>query len=118
MLLENLKPNFIHEDERGGLIQLVREGYSQVNYIYSKKDCIRGNHYHKINTEAFYIIKGKIRLILEKEKLREEYEFNTGDMFQIFPEVRHTFEYIEDTELISLYSKGVELGNGQMDMYK
>lgn len=37
MLIKFLEPNFIFEDERGLLIQLVRDGFKQVNYITAKK---------------------------------------------------------------------------------
>ena len=40
MLIKFLEPNFIFEDERGLLIQLVRDGFKQVNYITEK------NKYH------------------------------------------------------------------------
>lgn len=42
MLIKFLEPNFIFEDERGLLIQLVRDGFKQVNYITAKKNNIRG----------------------------------------------------------------------------
>ena len=55
MLIEILKPDFVFEDERGKLTQLVHDGYRQMNIIFSKKDVLRGNHYHKENrrTKAF-----------------------------------------------------------------
>lgn len=49
MLIKFLEPNFIFEDERGLLIQLVRDGFKQVNYITAKKNNIRGGHFHKFN---------------------------------------------------------------------
>ena len=41
-LIEIIKPDFVYEDQRGSLTQLVREGYSQVNVIASKGQCVRG----------------------------------------------------------------------------
>lgn len=118
MLCKIIKPNFQHRDERGGLTQLVREGYKQVNYVYSKAGCIRGDHYHDINTETFYIIRGKFTIALEYEGEKEEHCFKEGDMFQVPPKVKHTFHFIEDTELIGLYDCGVELENGEKDIYR
>lgn len=116
-MIEILIPNFKFEDERGKLIQLVREGYKQVNVIFSKKGVIRGNHYHKINQEMFYIISGKFCLMVELGNRREEYIFQTGDMFKIKPFVKHSFEFLEDTILVSLYDKGVELSEMEKDIY-
>ena len=117
-MIEIMNPDFIHKDDRGQLTQLVRDGFNQVNVIFSKKGAIRGGHYHKINEEAFYIIDGKCKVeVSNKQGMNETYEFRKGDMFKICPFTLHGFEYMEDTLLVSMYSKGVELGNGQMDSY-
>ena len=56
--------------------------------------------------------------MLEHYSGKETYKFQAGDMFKVFPEVKHTFYYSEDTELISLYNYGVELSDGEMDIYQ
>lgn len=117
MLIKILTPNFEFEDERGKLVQLVREGYKQFNIIFSNKDVERGDHYHKENNEAFYVITGKLNLKAEKDGVTEEYTFSVGDMFEIPPFVMHSFLYLEDTLLASMYSNGVELANGAKDIY-
>lgn len=117
MLIERLKTNFEFKDERGTLTQLVRRGYSQVNFITSKGGVFRGGHYHKMNTEAFYIIQGRCKVTARKNGEEETQEFVAGDFFQIGPYVSHDFDYIEDSALISMYSLGVELENGEMDSF-
>lgn len=118
MLLEIVEPNFKFKDQRGELVQLVRKDYKQVNVIFSLKNVLRGNHYHKINSELFYVISGKLKLHVKKEELSEEYIFSKGDMFKIPPYVLHSFYYEEDTWLVSMYDKGVELQNGEKDIYE
>ncbi len=118
MLVEIIKPNYIFNDERGTLTQLVREGYRQINVIISDENVERGNHYHKCNSEAFYIVSGRLRLVLSKDDKEEEYDFQTGDMFVIQPYVLHSFYYYEKTILVSMYDKGVEMCDGIMDIYK
>lgn len=117
MLLEFLTPDFSHADERGSLIQLVHNGWKQFNVITSAKGCVRGNHYHKANTEAFYLIKGSFQLTLKQGKICEQYEITAGMMFLIPPGVNHTFHYIEDTLLVSMYDHGVELADGTKDIF-
>lgn len=117
MLYVNLTPNFQHVDERGGLTQLIREGYRQVNYITSIGGAVRGGHFHKINKELYYIIKGSVDVVLELNGETERHRFKAGDMFHIPPLVKHTFIYLEDSALISMYDKGVELGDGKMDIF-
>lgn len=119
MLMKIIKPNFEFNDERGKIIQLVREGYSQVNVITSNSGVIRGRHYHKMNCEAFYFPYGKCRVIAEtSEGEREERIFGAGEMFMIEPYVMHRFEYLEESMVISMYSHGVEIGDGRMDCYE
>lgn len=118
MLINYIKPDFIHKDERGGLYQLVNRGYNQINYIFSKANMIRGGHFHKVNKEAFFIISGSFKLVLESENEREEYLISAGDFFEIGKNIKHSFEYLEDTELISMYDIGVELENGEKDIYR
>lgn len=119
MLVEFIKPDFEFEDARGSLKQLVHEGWKQVNYITSVAGAFRGNHYHKENSEAFFVISGKFKLIVEdlENTKKEEYEMKSGDFFIIRPNINHSFEYLEETQLISLYDKGVEKDDGTKDIF-
>ena len=117
MLIELLKPNFSFKDERGSLVQLVRKGYNQVNVIFSKKNVLRGFHFHKENNEAFYIISGSLRLSVSKDGVYEDYTFKAGDMFLIPPFVDHSFLFLEDTLKVSMYDIGVEKKDGTKDIF-
>ena len=117
-MIEIMTPNFNHTDERGTITQLVREGYTQVNVVKSKAGVKRGGHYHKINRETFYIVNGKIQLIVRLDGDEKIHYFGAGDMFTIPPLVTHYFTYLEDTTLIGLYDKGIELENGNKDIYE
>lgn len=118
MLISIMKPDFEFTDERGTLIQLVREGYKQINVIKSAADSIRGGHYHRNNTEAFYIISGELELVVfREEKAEKEYHlFKTGDMFKIPSGITHSFCFIKETTLVSMYSNGVEMPDGEKDI--
>ena len=117
MLVEIVQPDFKFDDDRGALVQLIHDGYKQVNVITSTKNVERGNHYHKENIEAFYIISGKFELKLKKDDIEEKYVFSAGDMFRIQPYVIHSFYYLEDTTLVSMYSNGVEKADGTKDIF-
>ena len=116
-MIEILTPNFEFEDERGKLTQLVREGFSQFNIIFSKAGVLRGDHFHKINREAFFVISGKFDLTVQKDENIENHCFSSGDMFLIPPFVIHSFLYQTDTLLASMYDVGVELSNGEKDIF-
>ncbi len=117
MLIERLKPDFTHKDDRGTLTQLIRRGYSQINVITSKGGVFRGGHYHELNTEAFYIVSGRCRVTARKDGETETVEFSSGDFFRVGPYVTHDFDYLEDSVLVTMYSLGVELDDGKMDSY-
>lgn len=117
MLIEYMQADFQFENENGLLIQLVHEGWKQVNVIFSKAGGVRGGHYHKCNKECFYVYSGSFRLQVWKGSTIEEYEMKAGDMFSVEPYVFHTFEYHEDTLLVSMYSDGVELDENTKDIW-
>ncbi len=117
-LLENLNPDFVFSDDRGLLVQVCREGYSQVNAVFTKKGAVRGNfHYHKNTREAFFVLSGKIRVTAACGNQKEERVFETGDMFLVREYVRHSFEYLEDTYLVGLYTVPVESADGEKDIH-
>lgn len=116
-LVEFLSPDFSYSNENGLLIQLVHDGWKQVNVIFSKSNSIRGGHYHKYNEEVFYVIRGAFCLSVWKSEQRETYQITAGDMFLIHRQAFHTFEYTADTWLVSMYSNGVELDEDIKDIW-
>ncbi len=117
MLIKVIKPDFVFEDERGCLAQLVHGGYKQINSVFTKKGAVRGNfHYHAETEEAFYVAGGKIKVTAVFESEKEEKEFSSGDMFLIPKNVKHCFDFIEDTFLVVLYTEPVEKDDGSKDI--
>ena len=117
-LIENLTPDFTFTDERGTLTQIVSGGYEQVNAVFTKKGAVRGRfHYHKENRETFFIISGRVLVRAERDGVKEEYEFTSGDMFTVHEYVRHDFRYLEDTYLVGMYSGCVENADGTKDIF-
>lgn len=112
-MIKQMKTDFHFKDDRGAIVQLVHEGYSQINVITSKKGVFRGGHYHKENEEAFYIVSGSVEVTVNGEKII----FSNGDFFGIEPNDVHSFYFLEDTALVSMYSKGVEHPDGTKDIF-
>lgn len=125
-LIYEMNPDFTNGDSRGILVQLVGGGYCQVNCIESAAGAIRGYHYHKLNREAFYIIKGELEIAVWKvddqgepdKETPEISRYRAGDFFRIEPFTAHIFRYLEETILVSLYDKGVELPDGSKDIWQ
>lgn len=116
-LVEILKPDFIFEDERGVLSQITHAPFAQVNAVFTKKGAVRGNyHYHKTTKEVFFVISGEIKLSLYLDNVSQEHTFKSGDMFMIPENVRHRFDFCEDTYLVAFYTSRVELEDGTKDI--
>lgn len=118
VLLIDLNVDFNYVDDRGTLVQLVNKGFNQINYIYSKKNTLRGNHYHEFNEEAFFVINGSFEINVKDFFGNNEIKFyKSGDFFLIPKNVLHSFHFLEDTELISMYTQGVTNLDGTMDIH-
>lgn len=115
-MLEFIKEDFNFEDNRGKLVQLCHDGWKQVNYLFTKEGVFRGNHYHKKNLEAFYIIDGEFELTLQKDGKTEKHTIKTGDFFIILPFVIHSMDFKKDTSMIAFYDIGVE-NCGEKDIF-
>ena len=116
-MIEILKPDFEFSDDRGKLTQLVHQGFSQVNVIYSRAGSFRGGHYHKQNCEAFYIINGELELTVSLGDTVESYTFKSEDMFLIPENIVHSFRFSTDTLLVSMYNNGLEQAGGTKDIF-
>ncbi len=117
MLIDIIKPDFEYKDDRGTLTQLVRRGYSQFNVVTSNAGVFRGGHYHKLNTEAYYVIQGSCKVTARYGNEVESKIFKSGDFFRIGPYITHDFDYLEDSVLVTMYSLGVELDDVTKDSY-
>ena len=102
-----LKPYFRFSDDRGEISGIFQDkNWREINYLQSKKGCQRGGHYHRKTQEAFYIIEGKIKILLRDVKTKKEREFiaEKGDIFEIPINAMHTFDIIENSSWINMLS--------------
>lgn len=115
--MKALQPDFEFSDSRGALIQLVHEGYEQVNVLKTRAGVTRGGHYHKETSEAFFVVDGCVEVLLEKDGVEQRIRFESGDFFCVLPFVWHTMRFDVDTMLVVLYEKAVEREDGTKDIY-
>lgn len=116
-MIEILKPDFSFEDNRGKLIQLIHSDCNQINYVESSAGVVRGGHYHKLNKEIFYVIEGEFDVTVTRGDKSETRTFSDGDFFAIDKGIFHSFYYKKSTKLIVAYDIGIELENGEKDIY-
>ncbi len=118
-MIRKLNVDFYHVDERGIICQILSIPSLQINYLFTKKGAKRGRHYHKENREIFYVIGGKVKISawhVNNDQEREERVFETGESFLIEPFAVHDLEFIEDTQMVAIYDKGVQKGE-KKDIY-
>lgn len=116
-LYKMMEPDFVNEDSRGRLVQVVHEGFSQINILTSLQNTVRGGHYHKERTEAFYVISGSVKVNFNRDAEAEERVFNVGDAFLVFPNVTHSMMFPEDCVLLQMYDLPVEYEDGTKDIF-
>jgi len=79
--------------------------------LYLKKDYRCSYHYHKLKTESFYLLKGKVKLIINHNDI----PFRKGDAVDIFPGMVHSFEGIEDSIIIEISTQHFDSDSYRFD---
>ena len=115
-MITMLRPDFEFSDDRGDLVQLVHDGYRQVNMCFSKGGTQRGGHYHAVNRETFYIVDGEVVITVSDKTKTETYTFRKGDMFAVEKNIVHSLDFKKDTTMIVMYDNGVESADGTKDI--
>ena len=104
-LIEKGKDEFI--DNRGIISNYYfDDSINMIGYVESKKETLRGNHYHPIQTQKCLLIKGcyisitkdlsNINSVVETRLIKE------GDLSTIPPYVAHTMVFLEDSVFLNL----------------
>lgn len=117
MLIERITPDFSHADDRGSLVQLVHGACDQINVLKSHKGTVRGDHYHKISTESFFVVSGSVEVTCSEKGEQETAVFFEGDFFRIRPYVMHSMRFHEECTLVAFYDICVEKADGTKDIY-
>jgi len=109
-----MKPIPKHSDNRGFLIEFLREDENILNFkgqVYTSTISpgdIRGDHYHNEKTEIFCVMKGKLKVLVQQinsEKI-DEYILDSSqdilDRLLVLPNFAHTFINVGKEEAILL----------------
>ena len=109
-----MKPIPKHSDNRGFLIEFLREDEGILNFkgqVYvstiSPGD-VRGNHYHTQKTEIFCVMKGILKILVQNinSNIIDEYILDGSkellDRLIVYPKYAHAFINIGDEEVILL----------------
>jgi len=109
-MIKKIPNYFSHSDDRGDITGIINTGtWEEMNFITSIAGTVRGGHYHKHTTEAFYILEGRVKIntrnIHDSNNHIHEETVHSGDFFIIEPFVLHTFTVVKDAKWLNLLSK-------------
>ncbi|MBI2653360.1 WxcM-like domain-containing protein [Candidatus Woesearchaeota archaeon] len=116
-----IKP--VSEDARGMIAEILNnEPILHVGIITVKSNSIRGNHYHKNQTQYTFIIDGKFKLLIKNLKdnnaKTEQYEVDNFDLIKIPTYFYHSFEALKDSTILTLSTKSREGDNYELDTFR
>jgi|TARA_B110000438_G_scaffold30619_2_gene30038 dTDP-4-dehydrorhamnose 3,5-epimerase-like enzyme len=115
--IKKIEPAF--EDERGSIWDfLTDETTHHIGFLISKKDSIRGSHYHKEQKQYTLVMKGKIKVttkdLQNNNSEIEIKELTAMEMVLFPPYCYHSIEAIDDAECLIFTSKSRK-GTGYED---
>ncbi len=73
------------KNENGFLTELFKDGEKTTVYLSAAKPgAFKGYHLHRVRTARYICIKGKIKVIMYKDKVREEYVLDAKNPQRLF----------------------------------
>ncbi len=103
----------VHSDNRGSFLEIFREDllgvrFVQANHSHSKKNTLRGLHYHRRQADAWYVMAGEAQAILADLRwpsdspavVSVDLVADSPKVLYIPPGVAHGFLAITDVDLI------------------
>ena len=108
-----------YEDVRGVIQDLLVTPLDGVTEIRTRKNSIRGNHFHKATTQWTYFTSGRMLIVTEGPgHPRQEREYGPGEMACEEPGISHAWQALEDTVCL-VFSRGPRTGQAyESDTYR
>ncbi len=73
------------KEVNGFLIELYKDGQKTLAYLTSiKPGMFKGYHLHRVRAARYVALKGKMKIILYKDKVREEYTLDSAKPQRLF----------------------------------
>ncbi|HIG98327.1 TPA: cupin domain-containing protein [Candidatus Woesearchaeota archaeon] len=118
--IERLSPAF--SDERGVITDILSGEMRNIGIITQKKGVVRGNHYHKAQTQYTYILKGKIEMttkdLSEPGSLPKTAIIREGDLITHPAMVAHAYLALEDAVFLAITTKRRDEGGYEDDTFR
>lgn len=117
-----------YEDFRGELKKIFKKSMlvsdktvGEIYVLYTIKDCVRGNHYHKHSIEFFTVIRGKAAIALKDLETGDSIVLTVSEedniVIKVPEKVAHVFRNDGKEDLIILAVATEEYDPGNTDTY-
>src|SRR3989338_70828 len=118
--IERLSPAF--SDERGVITDILSGEMRNIGIITQKNGSVRGNHYHKAQTQYTYILKGRIEMttkdLREPDSVPKTAVISEGQLITHPAMVAHTYRALEDTAFLAITTKRRDNGGYDDDTFR
>jgi dTDP-4-dehydrorhamnose 3,5-epimerase-like enzyme len=119
--ISSISPAF--EDERGSIWDLLTdENIHHIGMLKTKKNSIRGRHFHKKQKQYTLVLKGKIQVCVkdlgQKSSEIEKFMLNEMEMVLFPPLMYHSLEAIEDSICLIFTSKSRSIQSYEEDTFR
>lgn len=107
------------KDDRGRIDFLYKNKCYNLNLIFSKKNSIRGNHYHKKFNQFFYLINGSAYLFFKPRKKNriKKIFISKKILYEITKYTAHTFVFKKNSILLEFSNKKMSKENYMKDSH-
>lgn len=76
---------------------------ARVDYAEIRAGFRCSNHYHRHGHNLFYVIDGRLRIVVRRDNLEDEVTLESGQSLTVDPTLVHRFESLTDVKLIEVY---------------
>ncbi len=105
-------------DARGAITNVFEGRIEHVALITSKKETIRGNHYHKEDYQYIYLLSGAFEshsIDVRNPDKKQTLKVRAGDLLDTPPLVAHAQKFTEDSVFLALSTRQRESGKYEND---
>lgn len=76
---------------------------TEVQHLRVRKGAFCSDHEHAHKCNVFYVLRGRLKVVVEKDGLVDETVLKAGEMTEVRPGCKHRFEALTRCDLIELY---------------
>tara|TARA_B100001175_G_C19293534_1_gene534733 strand:+ start:47 stop:433 length:387 start_codon:yes stop_codon:yes gene_type:complete len=112
-MIKNILKSKIFKDKRGLIADVIyNTKINHIAYITTKKNNIRGNHYHKKTIQYTFVLEGKIKYYFKSKKANKvsQLTLKKGDLIKSKLNEIHAFKTLSKKSIMLALTSGIRGG--------